>query len=287
MKIAITGAAGQLGRDLLDELAPWHDCHGLTRAEADITDYAALSHSFERLQPDLVIHSAAYTDVDGCERDPDRAYQVNAIGTWNVAAAAHACGAAVAMVSTDFVFDGAKREPYTEFDATHPLSHYGASKLAGEQAAQAANPRTYVIRTQWLYGVHGKNFPYAILRAAARGEVKVVADQVGAPTYSPDLARMIGQIIATPRYGIYHANNAGSCSWYEFAVELYRLAGLDPAILQPIPSAEYPSPTRRPSYSLLRRCALELMGMDNARPWQTAAREFIEGARAAGTLPVP
>src|SRR5439155_5359343 len=185
-----------------------------------------------------------------------------------------------AVISSDFVFDGEKRTPYTEFDTPNPLSHYGASKRAGEQAAMAANPHTYVIRTQWLFGVHGKNFPYAILRAASRGEVRVVADQVGAPTYSVDLARLIGRIIETPRYGIYHANNAGSCTWYEFAVELYRLAGLDPAILRPIPGAEYPSPTRRPSYSVLRRYALELMGLDEARPWQEAAREFIEGARA-------
>src|SRR5437899_5332836 len=138
MKIAITGAAGQLGRDLLAEWGPRHECHGLTRAEADITDYAALGRCLERLQPELVIHAAAYTDVDGCERDPDRAYRENAIGAWNVAAAAHACGAAVAVISTDFVFDGAKREPYTEFDPTNPLGHYGASKRAAEQAAMAA-----------------------------------------------------------------------------------------------------------------------------------------------------
>src|SRR5712692_1743291 len=281
MRIIITGAEGQLGRDLLSELGTEHDCRGMTRPDGDITDYSAVARIFNTLRPDLVIHCAAYTDVDGCERDPDRAYRVNAAGAWNVAAAAHACHAAVAVLSTDFVFDGAQREPYTEFDATHPLSHYGASKRSGEQAAMAANPRTYVIRTQWLYGVYGRNFPYAILRAAQRGEEKVVADQVGAPTYSPDLARMIGQIIATPRYGIYHANNAGSCSWYEFAVELYRLAGLDPSILRPIPSSESPSPTRRPAYSVLRRYALELMGLDDARPWQEAARDFIEGARAA------
>jgi dTDP-4-dehydrorhamnose reductase len=284
MKIAITGAAGQLGHDLLAELSPRHDCHGLTRAQADVTDYAALTRCLGPLQPDLVIHAAAYTDVDGCERDPDRAYQVNAVGTWNVAAAATACGAAVAVVSTDFVFDGEKREPYTEFDTPNPLSHYGASKLAGERAAQAANPRTYIIRTQWLYGVHGRNFPYAILRAAARGVVKVVADQTGAPTYTPDLARQIGRIIETPRYGIYHANNAGSCSWCEFTQELYRLAGLDPSIVHPIPSSEWPTPTRRPAYSVLRRYAFELMGLDDARPWQEAARDFIDAARAAGKL---
>ena len=137
------------------------------------------------------------------------------------------------------------------------------------------------------YGVHGRNFPYAILRAAARGEVRVVADQIGAPTYSPDLARMIGRIIETPRYGVYHANNAGACSWYDFAVELYRVAGLDPAIIRPIPSVEYPTPTRRPAYSVLRRYALELMGIDEARPWQEAARDFIEAARADGKLPEP
>jgi dTDP-4-dehydrorhamnose reductase len=284
MKIAITGAAGQLGRDLLTELSPRHDCHGLTRAEADVTDYPSLSRCLSGLKPDLVIHAAAYTDVDGCEREPDRAYRENAIGAWNVAAAAHACGASVALVSTDFVFDGEKREPYTEFDATNPLGHYGASKLAGEQAALHANPRIYIIRTQWLYGVHGKNFPYAILRAASRGEVKVVVDQIGAPTYTVDLARMIGRIIETPCYGIYHANNAGSCSWYDFAAELYRLAGLDPTILRPIPSSEWPSPTRRPAYSVLRRYALELMDLDDARPWQEGAREFVEAAKAAGKL---
>jgi dTDP-4-dehydrorhamnose reductase len=284
MRIAITGVAGQLGHDLLAELSPRHDCHGLTRAESDVTDYASLTRCFDSLRPDLMIHAAAYTDVDGCERDPDRAYQVNAIGTWNVAAAAAACGAAVAVVSTDFVFDGEKREPYTEFDTPNPLSHYGASKLAGERAAQLANSRTYVIRTQWLYGVHGKNFPYAILRAATRGQVKVVADQIGAPTYSPDLAHAIGRIIETPRYGIYHANNAGSCSWYEFAQQLYRLAGLDPTIVHPIPSSEWPTPTRRPAYSVLRRYALELTCLDDARPWQEAARDFIAAARAAGKL---
>jgi dTDP-4-dehydrorhamnose reductase len=284
MRIAITGVAGQLGRDLLSELTPRHECCAISRAEADVTDYPALAACVAACRPDLVIHSAAYTDVDGCERNPDQAYRVNAIGTWNAAAAANQCGGAVAVISSDFVFDGEKREPYTEFDATNPLSHYGASKRAGELAAFAANPRTYVVRTQWLYGVHGQNFPYAILRAAVRGEVRVVADQIGAPTYSPDLARMIGRIIETPRYGIYHANNAGACSWYDFAVELYRLAGLDPALIRPIPSAEYPSPTRRPAYSVLRRYALELMGLDDARPWQDAAREFIAAARAAGKL---
>ncbi len=284
MKIVITGARGQLGQDLLRELTPRHDCHGLGHEEADVTDYRSLAACFAALRPDWVIHAAAYTDVDGCERDPDRAFRVNAGGNWNVAAAARACGAAVAVISTDFVFDGAKREPYTEFDVPRPINHYGASKLAGEQAALNANPCTAIIRTQWLYGLHGRNFPYAILRAAAKGEVRIVADQTGAPTFSPDLARMIGRIIETPRYGIYHANNAGACTWYEFAVELYRLAGLDPAILHPIPAAEYPSPTRRPAYSVLRRYALEMMDLDDARPWQEAAREFIQMARTAGTL---
>lgn len=285
MKIAITGAAGQLGRELMAALGQRHECYGLTRRDADITDYEAFSGCVNRWGPDLVIHSAAYTDVDGCERDPERAYRENALGAWNAAAAAHNCGAAVAVISTDFVFDGEKGAPYTEFDATHPLGHYGASKRAGEQAAFAANPRTYVIRTQWLYALDGRNFPYAILRAAARGEVRVVADQIGAPTYAPDLARIIGRIVETPRYGIYHANNSGACSWYEFAVELYRLAGLDPGIIQPIASSEYPTPTRRPTYSVLRRYALELMGRDDARPWQEAAREFIAAARDAGRLP--
>jgi dTDP-4-dehydrorhamnose reductase len=169
----------------------------------DITDFAAIRAAVQAAKPDLVLHPAAYTNVDGCERDPDTAYKVNAVGTWNVAAAAEEIGAALVAISTDFVFDGEKGSPYTEFDTPNPISHYGASKLAGENLARQACRRTYIVRTSWLYGVHGKNFPYTVLKLAkAKSELPIVGDQVGTPMYTVDLVNTILTIIETPQYGL-------------------------------------------------------------------------------------
>jgi dTDP-4-dehydrorhamnose reductase len=284
-RILITGGRGMLGRDLCAVFSATHTCMPVGRAEADITDYPAIADLIRRESPSLVIHAAAYTDVDGCERDPDTAYRVNAMGTWNVAAAARSCGARLVAVSTDFVFDGETDRPYTEFDAPRPINHYGASKLAGEKWAARACHETYIVRTQWLYGVHGRNFPYTILRAAAAGRpLRVARDEIGTPTYTLDLARKIAEIVEQPLYGIYHVGNAGSCSRYELACEVLRQAGVRPVSLEPIPAAEWPSPTRRPAYSVLRHYALELMGRDDLRPWQDALGDFVDAARGAGTL---
>jgi dTDP-4-dehydrorhamnose reductase len=285
MKVLTTGGRGQLGRDLTTVFGAAHDCVPIGRAEADITDFDSVMAVIRAEAPDLVLHAAAYTDVDGCERDADTAYRVNALGSWNVAAATRACGARLVAISTDFVFDGETHRPYTEFDAPNPINLYGASKLAGEGLAVRACPESYLVRVQWLYGVHGRNFPYTILRAAAAGRpLRVACDEVGTPTYTLDVARKIAEIVERPLYGTYHVANQGSCSRYELAREVLRLAGVEPVSLEPISAAEWSSPVRRPAYSVLRHYALELMNRDDMRPWQEALREFVAAARAAGKL---
>lgn len=279
MKILITGAAGMLGADLRKAF----DAHELISTDLagdvrrlDITDTEQVVSTLDECRPDLVIHAAAYTDVDGCERDPDRAFRVNALGTWNVATACRLTDAAVVYISTDFVFDGEKGEPYTEYDPVNPISHYGASKLAGEQHVRALCPKHYVVRTAWLYGEHGKNFPISILNAAKSGkELKVVADQIGSPTFTADLAAAVRDIVQSPLYGTYHVTNKGSCSWYEFAKRILSLSGMNDIEVKPIKSDEWPTPTRRPKFSVLRHYALELQGKDDLRPWDAALDDFL------------
>ncbi len=255
----------------------------------DITDSHAVRTLFAELQPELVFHGAAYTNVDGCERDPDLAYKVNALGSWAVASAAEAVGAALVAVSTDFVFDGTKGSAYTEFDAPKPLSHYGASKLAGENLARASCSKCYVVRTSWLYGVHGKNFPYTMINLAkTKPELPIVGDQFGTPTYTVDLVSAIMQIIGTGLYGVYHVSNAGETSWAGFAEAVLTRTNQSAVPVTPITSDDYAqrfgSPTKRPAYSVLRRYALELMGRDNLRPWENALEAFLVSAREHGKI---
>jgi dTDP-4-dehydrorhamnose reductase len=298
MKILITGAAGMLGTDARRILAArGHDLVPTDVGAAasgdirplDITDLAAARALFAEIKPDVVLHGAAYTNVDGCERDPDLAHRVNALGSWAVASAAEEVGAALVAISTDFVFDGAKGAPYTEFDAPNPLSHYGASKLAGETLARAACRRCYVVRTSWLYGVHGKNFPYTVLNLAkTKPELPIVADQIGTPTYTVDLVEAVAGIIETPLYGVYHVSNGGATSWEGFARAVLAKTGRDGVPVRPITSGEYArmfgSPTRRPPHSVLRHYALELQGRDTLRPWEDALDAFLAAAREAGKI---
>lgn len=250
----------------------------------DITDGAGVRAFFAQSNLDIVFHGAAYTNVDGCERDPDLAHKVNALGTWTVASAAEEVGAALVAISTDFVFDGTKGTAYTEFDAPNPISHYGASKLAGENLARAACRRCYVVRTSWLYGVHGKNFPYTVINLAkTKPELPIVVDQFGTPTYTVDLVEAISEIIQTPLYGVYHVSNRGETNWEGFAHAILAKTNLGHVPVKPITSEEYArmfgSPTRRPAYSVLRHYALELMGRDTLRPWEDALDAFLAEAR--------
>ena len=298
MRILITGAAGMLGTDARHSFAAsGHDVFPTDVGPAatgdirplDITDGAAVRALFAESNPDLVFHGAAYTNVDGCERDPDLAHKVNALGTWNVASAAEEIGAALVALSTDFVFDGTKGAAYTEFDAPSPVSHYGASKLAGENLARAACRRCYVVRTSWLYGVHGKNFPYTVINLAKiKTELPIVADQFGTPTYTVDLLKAILGIIQTPLYGVYHVSNGGATNWEGFAKAILAKTNLSHVPVKPITSDEYAqrfgSPTRRPVYSVLRHYALELLGRDTLRPWEHALDAFLTSAREHGKI---
>jgi dTDP-4-dehydrorhamnose reductase len=323
MRVMVTGAQGMLGRELAARLAQPPAAHEVTAvdiADFDITDFAATAAAIAAAAPDLVCHCAAYTDVDGCEREPERAFRVNAQGAWNVAAAlrpirqaqslprvcrggkhAHGdagsqAGADMLYISTDFVFDGEKGAPYTECDEPRPLGVYGLSKLAGERHVRELVRRHFIVRTAWLFAPHGRNFVRAILRkarelsgcakaAADRPMLRVVADQVGSPTSAADLAdAIVRHLVDLPAeasakagsrlYGTYHITNAGSCSWAEFAAEILRLAG-SPVAVEPIASSEWPSPTRRPAYSALRRLSLEMQGRDDLRPWQEALAEVV------------
>jgi dTDP-4-dehydrorhamnose reductase len=287
MKILVTGAGGMLGVDTCETLrARSHDVVATGRTERDsvlpldVTDTQRVRAFLEETRPAAVVHCAAWTDVDGAERDPDGAYRGNALGAWNVAAACAGVDAWMVYVSTDFVFDGAKGTAYTEFDRTNPLGAYGASKEAGEQLVRCTLPDRHIIaRTAWLFGKHGRCFPKTILRLAeTKPEVPVVADQVGCPTHTPDLARKIADIIEDPLPGTYHVANAGQCSWFEFAREIVRRTGLTTPVV-PITGEEYAtrfnSPTKRPPYSPLRRLALEMRGMDDLPEWQDALATFL------------
>jgi len=277
MKILVTGGRGMLGSDLCEALAA-HEVRGVDIEDFDLTDASAVREALAAARPEMVVHCAAWTDVDGCERDPERAFLHNGSGTWNLAAAAADVGATVVYMSTDFVFDGSKGEPYTEFDAPNPLSVYGASKLAGEEAVRALVPRCYVVRSAWLFGARGRNFVRTILETAAeRDELRVVADQFGSPTYTRDLAQGIAEIIVAGRVvpGTYHMVNSGVCSWAGLAAEALRLAGRTTRVT-PIPALEWPSPAPRPACSALRCRALELQGVPVLRPWKQALISYLE-----------
>lgn len=282
MRVLVTGARGMLGTDLCARLRDEHKVIAWDLPEYDVTNLSQALAELTKLKPDVVVHCAANTNVDGCERDPQQAYLVNALGTWNIAAACAESDTALAYLSTDFVFDGEKGEPYDEFDIPNPISVYGRSKYAGELLVRQLLNRHYIVRSSWLFGMNGNNFVRAILRKAEEGgPIPVVADQVGCPTYTVDLAEKIAGIIESPQYGTYHVTNAGSCSWAEFAEEIIRQAGLDTPIV-PIPAADWESPTRRPKDSRLRHLALELQGRDNLRSWQEALAEFLGELRVQG-----
>jgi dTDP-4-dehydrorhamnose reductase len=287
MRIVVLGAGGLLGRDLCPTLAARHEVTGLTHADADITDLAALTERFRTLKPELVINCAAATNVDRCEKEPEWAYRVNDWGAWSVASATEAVGARLIHLSTDFVFPGNAGRAYSECDTPAPINQYGASKLAGEQAAMRACHHTSIVRTQQLFGLGGRSFPRALLDAARRDPgkgLRVVVDQYAVPTYTRHLARKLAWLAEWPADGLYHLNNAGECTRHEWATELLRQARLGHVPISPILASEWPAPAPRPARSTLRRHALELMGADDMPPWQEGTGEFLAELRAAGEL---
>ncbi|MCL6479583.1 MAG: dTDP-4-dehydrorhamnose reductase [Peptococcaceae bacterium] len=280
MKVLITGARGQLGRELAETFGRLENCEVLSfgRPELDITKPDRVRALILGNAPDVVVHAAANTNVDGCELEPDNAYRVNALGSRNVAVAAAEVGARLVYISTDYVFDGAAGRPYTEFDAVNPISVYGKSKLAGERYVAGLTNKYFIVRTSWLYGKHGPNFVKTMLRLAGeKNELTVVDDQVGSPTYAKDLAGFIAELVGTGLYGTYHAANGGSCSWYGFARKIFELAGLDHVKVRPISTSELNRPAPRPAYSVLDHYCIRLEGLPDLRPWEEALAEYLQG----------
>ena len=256
MRVAITGAAGMLGQDVMAAArAAGHDAVGFSRAELDITEAAVVMAALRDVRPDVVVNCAAWTDVDGAERDADGALAANGAGAGNVSRAAAASGAWTIHISSDYVFDGSKRAPYLESDPVGPLSSYGRAKLAGERAAALEAPgRHTIVRSSWLFGAGGPCFPATILRLAGeRDELKVVDDQVGAPTFTGHLARALVDLGTrqSPPVGVVHVAGGGVCSWYEFAREIVASARVSCEV-RPCSTADMPRPATRPAYSVLR-----------------------------------
>ena len=278
MKLLVTGAGGMLGRDVVLAAGnAGHDVVGFGHGELDVADEVAVGAKFELERPDVAINCAAWTDVDGAEEHEEEATRINGAGAGNVAAAAASVGASVVQVSSDYVFDGSKGAPYVETDQTAPLSAYGRGKLAGEEATRAANKRHFVVRSAWLFGVGGGNFVETMLRLAAdHGEVLVVRDQVGSPTYTWHLAYGIVRLIEGVEYGIHHMAAAGACSWYEFAREIFDQAKVECKVMSATTDM-MSRPARRPAYSALvsqREHAIELPS------WQDGLAAYLAQRRA-------
>ncbi len=270
--ILVVGANGMLGRDLMTVLSG--EIRGVDIGEIDITSPDSVRTVLLTLKPQVVVNVAAYTDVDGCETNREPAYAVNGDGVGHLAGVSADIGAKLVQISTDYVFDGGKGSPYLEDDPTGPLSVYGESKLLGENNARL-NPDHLIIRTQWLYGLHGKNFVETMLRLAAeRTELSVVDDQIGSPTWTVDLAKSIGALIDHRCRGTYHAANAGFCSWNEFARAIFTEAGM-PVTVHPMTTKELNRPAPRPLYSTLECGKLSRHTGFTPQGWREALRSYL------------
>ena len=284
MRALVTGARGMLGTELMScPPADW-TVAGVDIQDGDLTDRDIAARLIADHAPQVVIHCAAMTDVDGCTRDPMRAMQLNGYATGNVAAACLSVGARLIYLSTDYVFAGDLDRPYVEADEPHPLNAYGESKLAGEHAA-AELPDHLIVRTQWLYGPAGKNFVATMVRAAATHDsLRVVADEWGSPTYARDLAEGLWQLAPMSVTGIMHLTNGGICTWHDLASHAIAVAGLQVAI-EPISRSEWASPTVRPSYSALDNRRWRELGLAPLRPWQEAVTEYVSRYLAVASPP--
>ncbi|MFY0544173.1 dTDP-4-dehydrorhamnose reductase [Brevibacillus sp. H7] len=278
MKVLITGGKGQLGVDAASvfQQRGW-EVFVFGRDRLDVTKGEQVMEVVESVRPDVVIHAAAYTQVDQAEQDVDSAYLVNAYGTRNVAVASEKVKAKLVYISTDYVFDGTGIDPYNEFAPTNPQSVYGKSKLAGESFVRELSSRFFIVRTSWVYGLYGNNFVKTMLKLAKeRNELSVLYDQVGSPTYTVDLVCFLEELASTELYGTYHASNSGQCSWYEFAKAIFEEAGLNHVIVHPVTTEQLKRPAPRPAFSVMDHMSIRLNGLQHLRPWREALREFLE-----------
>lgn len=276
MKVMIIGSEGMLGHDLVDILSAEHEVSTTTIDTLDITDIHKTIETVKNINPDVVIHAAAFTDVDGSETKADLAYQVNVIGTRNVAVACQKADSALVYICTDYVFDGTKGSSYQEYDQTNPLSVYGKTKLLGEVYIRDLLNKFYIVRTSWLYGYHGPNFVTTMLKLAeTHDSLSVVGDQIGSPTYTVDLAKAIAELIEKPAYGIYHITNSEHCSWFEYAQLIFKIAGKE-MDLTPVTTEEFGSPAPRPKYSVLENYNWKMEGFSKIRSYKEALQEYMD-----------
>ncbi len=289
VRYLVTGAGGQLGRDLTAALtgATGHDVLAADHCCLDVSDRDAVRSAIGEYRPTHIVHAAAWTAVDACEGDPDRAFRVNALGSRNVAEAAAGIDAHLTYVSTDYVFDGTSPDAYREWDRPNPLSVYGRSKLAGEQEVQARRPNATIVRTSWVGGAHGANMVKTVLRLACQEphrELRFVNDQHGCPTFTEDLAGMILRLAGARLPGVFHVTNQGPTTWYQFARDILTAAGEDPDRVQPIANADLqpPRPAPRPANSVLDNAALRYLGIplldDHHVPLERLVKHLVSGA---------
>ena len=276
MRVLVTGADGQLGYDMVKRLNENSiECLGTSLNELDITNEAQTNKVITNYNPDVVIHCAAYTAVDKAENERELCYNVNVLGTKYVASACKDIDAKMVYISTDYVFDGKGNQPFEVTDQPNPINYYGKTKYKGELEVQKLLNKYFIIRISWVFGKNGNNFVKTMLRLAKeRDEISVVADQIGSPTYTYDLTRLIVDMIQTENYGIYHATNEGYCSWYEFACEIFRQAGLEVKV-KPIKTEDYITKAKRPKNSRLSKRKLVQQGFSTLNEWERALCEFI------------
>jgi len=273
MRVVLTGSGGMLGHAVIDAFSG-HEMIGFRSADLDVTDLDGVMDRIRTVKPDLVIHGAAFTDVDRCESETEKAYLVNGLGARNVAMACEEIKCPLIYISSDYVFNGQKGSPYDEWDETDPINQYGLSKLMGERFVATLTSRFYIVRTSWLYGRNGRNFVDTIARMLSeRDTIEVVHDQVGCPTYTLDLARTLREFHGKG-YGTYHVTNQGSCSWYEFACSIASLLGLKKNIM-PVTSIRFQRPAARPAYSVLGSTMLRLEGIREPRDWREALADYL------------
>lgn len=278
MKVLVTGANGMLGSNLVEVLSAEHDVTGVDIEDGDLRVGEEVLRLVSNACPDIVIHTAANTDVDGCEQDGDAAYLANGIGTCHLGLACAKYNAVCMYVSTDFVFDGEKKTPYDESDRPDPINIYGRSKYMGEVLLSRVLTRHYILRTEWLYGIRGRNFVDQIIkRAAERGSLEVVNDQTGSPTLTQDLSDMIAHMVnRMPPYGVYHLTNGGACTWFEFAKTILSLVGLSDIPVLPVTQETIGRPARRPRNSAMNNLMYMHQGFPPARHWKDALIDYIQ-----------
>ena len=275
MKIILLGVSGQLGWEFQNFLQDKVELFPFAHSDLDILDSRKLNDTFETIKPDVVINCAAYTKVDKAEDESETACKVNLIGAKNVSFAAFKTNSKIVYFSTDYVFDGEKRSPYTEFDQPNPLSIYGKSKFYGELFTEEHNPDFLILRISWLYGYKGSNFVKKIVELSKENkELKVVNDQVGTPNYALDVVKETWKLIQEDRVGLFHSSNSGKTTWFEFANRIVEKLSLEASVV-PITSEEFKAAAKRPLYSVLENYLLKLEGLDMMRPWEDAFEDFV------------